>query len=40
MLEIKKLRKKYGKNVVLKDININIEKGDNIPIYNVQVILQ
>ena len=32
MLEVKKLKKKFGKNVVLKDISFNISKGDIISI--------
>lgn len=32
MLEVKKLKKKFGKNVVLKDINFNVSKGDIISI--------
>lgn len=32
MLKISRLRKKYGKNVVLKDININIDKGERLAI--------
>ena len=32
MLEVKKLKKKFGKNVVLKDISFNVSKGDIISI--------
>lgn len=32
MLEVKKLKKKFGKNVVLKDINFNVSKGDILSI--------
>ena len=32
MLEIKKLKKKFGKNIVLKEINLKIEKGDRLAI--------
>lgn len=32
MLEIKNLKKKFGKNVVLKGIDLKIEKGDRIAI--------
>lgn len=32
MLEVKKLKKKFGKNVVLKNISFNISKGDIISI--------
>lgn len=32
MLEVKKLKKKFGKNVVLKDINFTVNEGDIISI--------
>ena len=32
MLEVKKLKKKFGKNIVLKEINLKIEKGDRLAI--------
>lgn len=32
MLEVKKLKKKFGKNVVLKDISFDVSKGDIISI--------
>ena len=32
MLEIKKLKKKFGENIVLKNINLKIEKGDRLAI--------
>ena len=32
MLEVKGLKKKFGKNLVLKGIDLNIEKGDKIAI--------
>ena len=32
MLEIKNLKKKYGNNTVLKDIDLKIEKGDRLAI--------
>lgn len=32
MLEVKKLKKKFGSNVVLKDISFNVSKGDIISI--------
>ena len=32
MLEVKKLCKKFDKNLILKDISLNIEKGDRIAI--------
>ena len=28
MLEVKKLKKKFGSNVVLNDISFNVSKGD------------
>lgn len=32
MLEVSKLKKKFGKNIVLKEINLKIEKGDRLAI--------
>ena len=32
MLEVKKLKKKFGTNVVLKDINVKFEKGDRVAV--------
>lgn len=32
MLEVKKLKKKFGKNIVLKDINFTVNEGDIISI--------
>lgn len=32
MLEVSKLKKKFGKNIVLKGINLKIEKGDRLAI--------
>ena len=32
MLEVKKLKKKFGKNTVLKEINLKVEKGDRLAI--------
>ena len=32
MLEVKNLKKKYGKNLVLKGIDLKVEKGDRIAI--------
>lgn len=32
MLEVKNLKKKFGKNVVLKGINLTVEKGDKLAI--------
>ena len=32
MLEVSKLKKKFGKNVVLKEINLKIEKGERLAI--------
>ena len=32
MLEVKKLKKKFGSNVVLNDISFNVSKGDIISI--------
>ena len=32
MLEVKKIKKKFGKNIVLKEINLKIEKGDRLAI--------
>ena len=32
MLEVSKLKKKFGKNIVLKEINMKIEKGDRLAI--------
>lgn len=32
MLEVIKLKKKFGKNIVLKEINLKIEKGDRLAI--------
>jgi len=32
MLEVKKLKKKYGKNIVLKEVSLKIEKGDRLAI--------
>ncbi len=32
MLEVKNLKKKYGKNLVLKEIDLKVEKGDRIAI--------
>lgn len=32
MLEVNKLKKKFGKNIVLKEINLKIEKGDRLAI--------
>ena len=32
MLEIKNLKKKFGNNTVLKDIDLKIEKGDRLAI--------
>ena len=32
MLEVKGLKKKFGKNLVLKGIDLKIEKGDRIAI--------
>ena len=32
MLEVKNLKKKFGNNLVLKGINLKVEKGDIIAI--------
>ena len=32
MLEVKELKKKFGNNLVLKGINLNVEKGERIAI--------
>ena len=32
MLEVKKLKKRFGSNVVLNDISFNVSKGDIISI--------
>ena len=32
MLEVKKLKKKFGKNEILKGIDLVIEKGDRVAI--------
>ena len=32
MLEVSKLKKKFGKNIVLKEINFKIKKGDRLAI--------
>ena len=37
MLEVKKLKKKFGKNVVLKDINFTVNEGDIISIFGPSV---
>ena len=32
MLEVRKLKKKFGKNIVLKEMNLKVEKGDRLAI--------
>lgn len=39
MLEVKKLKKKFGSNVVLNDISFNVSKGDIISIVALQVVV-